>query len=222
MVPWRRGPLLRWSEAALTTLEELEPYAGVPVWARVIGEGEVVLDWDDGLPPPAQLPINTTTLRTRRGWHLWFRCTAPLRKGRVALFGRPVDVCPAGTLERVAGEGYEFTSWVDPVPLPALVEAALMPEERGGMLGPGGAGRTVRHQAAYIRACLDNAYTAVSTAPEGRRNSTLYIEAVKLAKVGASWEKTLGTLTRAALRAGLEREEAERTIMSGYAAPPLN
>jgi hypothetical protein len=80
----------------------------------------------------------------------------------------------------------------------------------------------VHHPAEYGAAALRAEELEVSTAPVGRRNTTLYHAARSLGRLVAAGilgrDEVTATLTVAARAAGLGRAETARTIRSGLTA----
>ena len=136
-----------------------------------------------GRPPQ---PCRIAHLRTERcspmtcQTHELTRLPSPSSDLILRKLGRlNASVCPAGTLERVAGEGFEFTAWIDPVPFPleATLIDALIAVRGGACPGASEAERSetprVRYPRAYFRAALSNAAKRVRETPEGSRHRVL-------------------------------------------------
>lgn len=134
-----KKPLITWRAPRAASHETTSPtfapgarqWRGrAPLWARVIPEGAVVLDLDDGRGPPADWPA-TAELWTPRGVHLWYGSALRFTKRAVMIGGRRVDVCPAGTLEIVSGPGRWFVN-VAIAELPGWLGDALGHHRTGG------------------------------------------------------------------------------------------
>jgi hypothetical protein len=81
---------------------------------------------------------------------------------------------------------------------------------------------TPGRRAAYLNRAITASVEAVSTAPQGRRNATLYGAAVALGQLVAGGAldpaATEDLLVNAAVQTGQSESAARRTIMSGFRA----
>lgn len=172
----------------------------------------------------------TVTVKTARGWHLWFRHPGGRRPNRARIGGvgldvrgdggfaiAPPSVHPSGftySWERSPWE-HEDGMW-PPAPMPpALVDLiwpARVSEARPKLLrSPAGGDR-------YVRAALEQEVAAVSSAPEGARNDQLNRSAFAIARFVKNGQlpavAVADAFVNAARRAGLPEREAERTVES--------
>lgn len=231
-----KKPLVAWRSAPLG--EPISPRVRrlAVMWARIIPEGEVVLDLDDGRDPPGDWP-GTAELWTPRGVHLWYRTALQMTKSIRMVDGRKVDICPSGTLEIVAGPGRHFVQ-APIAELPDWLGEALAPkrQERRALaawadqqrrVGGGSHVSAARMRRAedidldtkigdvsrpqggnrYVRAAMDNLFWLVATAPEGRRTIMLNQAAYRCGELGVPFDKAEGMLTRAAIRCGLDTDD---------------
>lgn len=227
-----KRPIIRWKDEPMPP-GRISAYADVAeMWARVIPQGVVVLDLDDGQPPPSDWP-STRTWKTPRGYHLAFESWASFSKRPVQVDGRKVDVMPAGTLQVLLGPGRELVWNWPPVPLPDELEEALTgrpaappSEAQGGWDFPYGAPARawhcppgVRDEEAYKRKVAINLPSRMRKTAPGNRNATLNRTAFEMALLGPSASAAAWALLRKeALRTGLGSEEVDKTIASARAA----
>lgn len=203
------------------------------------GGGLVVLDLD-GPTAPAQLadlerelgPLSATlTVVTRRGRHLYFavapEARVPCSAGKLAA-GIDVRADRGYVLvppSRHADGSYRRHDGTAPAVLPvawlARLTGADRPPRPARVATPTpnpGRGR----ERAYALAALDSEAQRVTHAPEGTRNATLNEGAFALGQLVAAGALDRGesgsALLVAALAAGLDEREAERTIRSGLDA----
>lgn len=167
-------------------------------------------------------PVITPTVRTGKGYHLWFTLDRPVgNRAKVADVGLDVRGLGGYVLAppSVHPDGHAY-EWVipprdlwPPTPMPRELAELIWPprpkpKPRSLLRPPGRAARA-----------LEAAVERVRSAPEGTRNDTLNRAAYSLARFVRSGElsaREVGeALLAAALGAGLPQAEAERTIISG-------
>ncbi|HXF37409.1 MAG TPA: bifunctional DNA primase/polymerase [Actinomycetota bacterium] len=214
-----------------------DPYnIGVPCGVPVYVDEEhtaplLVVDVDDDaarLRVEAEVgwPIQTPTVRTAKGFHLWFTHEEAVGN-RAKVQGVGLDVRGLGGYVLAppslhpSGAAYEWVVspadlWPPP-PLPERLRDLIWPpRERPPrtLLLPRRGGRS-----RYAEAALRREAEAVAAAPQGTRNDTLNKAAYALARFVRTGELSATevgeALLRAAVAAGLPEREAERTILSG-------
>ena len=180
------------------------------------------------------VPWHTYSVNTAsRGIHLYY--AAPERQGAAPLrntagqLGWLIDsrahggyvVAPPTTVD---GNPYTIASDAVLAPLPHWLTSTLTPAPlppQRPVTVPLNLDTEPR-RAAYLRDAIDRSVRAVTTAPAGQRNRSLYGAAVSLGQLvaGAALpaEHVTATLQAAAQQAGLTPAEAARTITSGLKA----
>lgn len=194
---------------------------GVPTGAAS-GIAVVDVDVKDDAPGMAwledhpELPQTRTHATRSGGWHLVFRHVAGIRNsaGRIA---PGVDVRgDGGYVIYPPSPGYAVADEADAAEMPDWLASACLPSPK-----PATPYRTTRDiiPDRYAEAALAGECEAVARAPEGTRNHTLNVAAVKLGSLVASGALSRSTveseLTAAARAAGLTPLETEKTIKSG-------
>ncbi|RBQ18369.1 DNA primase [Spongiactinospora rosea] len=178
------------------------------------------------------LPLETFTVRTRRGGtHLYFTAPPGARLGNTAgRLGWLIDtrasggyvVAPGSHVELPDGTGhYEVLHDTAPAPLPRFLfqhlQPAAVPATRPVRLTlPSGRRRS------YLHAAIVRELERVTTAPEGQRNSSLYLAAIALGQLvagGALDHHEVSTLLeQAGGDVGLSPAETRTTVASGLRA----
>jgi hypothetical protein len=178
-------------------------------------------------------PDVTYTVATGRGGtHLYYRHPhggTPLRNttgGTAGSLGWLVDTRAGGGYvvaagSTVAGNPYTVAFDTDPVPLPAWLAERLTPKPlppQQPVTVTLGAGR----RAAYLDAAISRSLAAITDAPAGTLNRTLYGASVALGQLVAGGALAANDaealLLRAAVEAGHPIGSATRTIRSGFRA----
>jgi Bifunctional DNA primase/polymerase, N-terminal len=194
----------------------------------------VVVDVDD--PEARELlertcgwPL-TPTVRTSKGWHLWFTHDRPTNRAKVG--GVSLDVRGAGGYVvappsvHPSGHVYSWNigiSWHEddrtgmwpPAPLPIELAELLWPArpavDGDGALAP-------IHTRKYVEIALEREVAAVSSTTEGARNDQLNRSAFALARFVREGQLPAASyvehLMVAALRTGLPEPEIRRTLAS--------
>lgn len=180
------------------------------LWARIIPEGEVVFDFDDGLGPSDDWP-DTRTLVTPRGYHLHYRSTWLFKRKPVYVDNRRVDVLPSGTLEFIGGPGRHLVN----TPIADLPVGCWV---CGSVGGDGELGRSPHNDPAYLKAVRQGSYKELAEAPVGTRNNTLNRVSFRLSAVGDVRYHAHRVLWHAARKCGLSVCEFEHTFNSGWIA----
>lgn len=174
------------------------------------------------------LPATMTAETATGGWHLYFRKPADVRvKNRAGI--RPgIDVraqggylvAPPSTID---GKAYRWLNDDKPADCPPWLLELLTEEKKApesAVTPPQALQSTARD--AYSQRALERATSAVFAAPEGGRNDALNGAAYGLARLAAAgrldWHQVAGTMERAALAAGLERDEVRKTLESAHAS----
>ncbi|TDB72451.1 bifunctional DNA primase/polymerase, partial [Actinomadura sp. KC216] len=184
----------------------------------------------------AAMPLETFQVRTRRGGcHLYFTAPDGVRLTNTSDergngLGWKVDtrgdggyvVGPGSFVDLPDGAG-AYTAFHTPAPAPLpgwlaerLRPAPLPPQQ------PVTVALATANRGGYLDKAVTASLAAIATAPQGRRNATLYGAAVALGQLVAGGaldaEDTEQLLTAAAARAGLAEMPARRTIRSGFRA----
>lgn len=244
---------LEWRDAAtidpqtLTGWGKQNPHYNIAV---VTGEpsGIIVIDLDDGPKKDGtrktgsaswqqfckinDLAIETFTVKTGGGYHLYFSHPEGVSIGNRGGFIKDVDV--RGTGGYVIGPGsihpdtkqpYTILHDVEPMEMPqALIDAVLKPKEFAEQPKSPNAPKVKSDtDHPYVQAALNSEALAVATAPAGARNSTLNNAALKLGHyVGSGYlsrYEVEDLLIQAAQQNGFDKSfterEARKTIDSG-------
>jgi hypothetical protein len=215
-----------WQAAPRETAEQAEAWAAAGNIGLRTGSasGVVVVDVDGADTVPAELPPSPT-VRTARGFHVYFAAPNPAPGNRAGLVigGCKVDirgeggqVVYPGSVHPTTGVVYEWVPGRTPHDLP-LAEFPLGPDGGTAVVEPqtpkpsGGGG--------YGRAALEQEVGRVATAAEGQRNHQLNASAFALGQLVAGGvldrAEVEGALSRAATAAGLEPAEIAATLASG-------
>lgn len=167
-----------------------------------------------------RLPRTRTHRTMSGGWHLLFAWPADRHPRNSASKIAPgVDTRGAGGyVVMPPSQGYAIEDHAMPAPAPAwlldLIDPPAPPRAAVTYTPP-----SARIPDRYADAALDGECNAVASTAEGGRNDRLNIAAVKLGSLVAAGALSRSTveaeLLRAALHAGLDRVEAEKTIASG-------
>lgn len=180
------------------------------LWARIIPEGEVIFDFDDGLEPPADW-TDTRTLITPRGYHLHYRSSNQFVRKPVYIDNRRIDVLTSGTLEFVGGPGRHLVNT-------PLSDLPVWLGVSGVVGGSGELGRSPHNDPAYIKSVRQGSYKELAEAPVGTRNNTLNRVSFRLSAVGDTRCHAHRVLRHAAKKCGLSVGEFEHTFSSGWIA----
>ncbi|GAA2735961.1 bifunctional DNA primase/polymerase [Actinocorallia aurantiaca] len=182
------------------------------------------------------MPLETFQVRTRRGgFHLYFTAPNDIRLTNTSDdhgngLGWKIDtraeggyvVGPGSFVDLPDGTGtYEPVHTPDTAPLPAWLaerlQPAPLPPQRPVVVE-----LTAGKRGAYLDVAINASLTAITQAPQGRRNATLYGASVALGQLVAGGSlaaaETEKLLTHAAVSTGQSESEARRTIRSGFRA----
>lgn len=200
---------------------------GVPM-GEAVGLFTVDLDTKRGAPGLEWLAANANRLpRTRThatpsgGRHLLFSWpTGRILKNSVNKLAPGVDIRAAGGYVCAPpSQGYEILDDAMPATAPGWLLDLIDPPAPPPQVAVAYSPPSTRIPDRYAEAALDRECEAVATAPEGARNHTLNVAAVKLGGLvaaGALSEATVRQeLRRAAMHAGLDPRETDLTIQSG-------
>jgi hypothetical protein len=235
VAPWNIGIACGPAGLVVLDLDAARPDDEAPAaWAgRQVSDGYDVLAHlaaEAGQP----MPVDTYTVATPRGRHLYFAARPGVRLANTAgRLGPSIDtragggyVVAAGSMLRTAGivSSYRVGYDVPPAPLPGWIAAALAHHPDPGMAeraAPVAAGRL----GAYAAAALAAEARTVRAAAVGTRNHRLFRAAGNLGElVGAGLlgeEEVLGGLMAAAAGhigvVGFTVAEARRAIGNGLA-----
>lgn len=227
-VQWARFQTERASLGAIETWHCEGHNAGIVTGAI---SGIVVLDCDtpDAVVRAKELgiPESTVSVRTAKGCHVYFNHPGfPVPNKTSLLPGMdvrgdggfvvaPGSVHPSGVLY----EWINDPAWHEIAPLPEWLLDMLcgQPEAEAPSLPPIAAGRTP-----YGQRALESELTILRNTREGSRNDQLNRSAHALAQLAAGGQIETGeaqtALRDAALAIGLEADEIERTLASGWQA----
>jgi hypothetical protein len=176
----------------------------------------------------------TVTVKTAKGWHLYFRHPSTptrngVRRGEAALDVRgdggyvvvPPSIHPSGFEYGWEVSPFTFAGGIwPPATMPDELYALLWPERR--VTATSSPVRTFTTK--YIEVALEREVAAVSSATEGTRNDQLNRSAFALARFvhGGQLEpdRYVAGLTNAALRTGLSESEIRRTLASALNGRP--
>jgi Bifunctional DNA primase/polymerase, N-terminal len=238
VAPRGKTPILRRGMLAASTDEGLvaawwkdKPQANIGINCGASGLLVVDLDGEDAVRAWIDLAAlhggheKTLVARTGAGYHLYFLGKGPSTAGRIA---PKVDTRAAGGYTigppSVHASGAIYR-WLDPTrePVPAADWLlALLERDHHEALGerrelPDGVSFT-----SYGRSAIERITEEMAGTIEGERNSALNALAYRCGRLSAAGqlaeEVARRDLVAAALRAGLEVEEAERTFRSGFTA----
>ena len=224
----RRIPLIKWMhrpQSRVVTVAQLERWSNAAHgWARIIPEGQCVLDVDGPIDGETQGELPTTfTIPSSRGAHLWFTAASmPVYRVGVPIRGWKCDILPAGKLEFVIGEGKGAPDWNVPI---AELPSDLLPSPPGSphtnFRGIGGwvFPAHIKDPEKYAKSVIRNELARLRHTKPGSRNHRLNEAAFRLALLGeyvaqGDWSKLAVT----AEEIGLEREEIMDTLASGWRA----
>ena len=193
---------------------DLDTHGGLPPdWQAELGirDGRDVLaalcEWA-GQPWPCTYSVVTPS----DGWHLYYAAPEGHQiRNSAGKIGPMVDVrCRGGYVvgagSVVDGLAYRVFDDDAPAPLPGWLVQMLAPRPDPPALRPGRCGSVPARLAGLVR--------TVETAPEGRRNDTLYWAACRAAELDGAREEAAGALLAAACSAGLGEAEARKTVTS--------
>lgn len=237
-----KKPALAWKEfqERAASQEELASWDSTDLNVGVVCGAPsdlVVLDLDSpeavAYVEALELPP-TPTVRTGRGFHLYFRRPSGGLRNAVRVGGLKMDVrgdggyvVGAGSVHE-SGATYEWTVSPQDVPFAEFPTALLhqnkskksrakaqstTPEPERVKYVAEGVGR-------FLAEALSKAQTQVADAAEGGRNDTLFRVAANLARhyagASADWPTCHAALEASAMQAGLEPEEIHRTLESAW------
>lgn len=220
-----KKPLRRWAHLQTVAASDEFDSLSAPLWAFPTGQatGIVVLDFDGaaGINTLQQLGLTAHVRTGSGGSHVYVTAEGPVRNMVRILPG--MDVRGEGGLAYVVGasEKGSYEILRDLVPyayaeLPASVRSILQAGTKkigasrapsGWMPGPG-----------YRKALCTHWCDQVLAAGPGERNKTLNAAAWKLGRSGVPVDEVGPALHAAAMAAGLEDQEANDTINSGWSA----
>jgi len=198
--------------------------------------GIVVVDVDsadaDALIQSLHLPA-TPLVKTAKGCHLYFKQPSVALRNRVKMGGHDLDIRSDGGF--VVGPGsihetgvkYEWLISPNDVPF-ATLPAAILELYGEGKSPTVNSDRVDIEVPAehgidrFLMLELREACNEIAKTVEGSRNSTLFVNAVNLAKhvaaAGAEWDTFAALLTTTALAAGLTESEISGTLNSAWSA----
>lgn len=234
LIPVRAGkkiPATQWArfQAQRATLEEISEWQRAGHNAGIVtGEisGVVVLDLDSEAALTAAADRGypeTLAVRTARGRHLYFRHPGIPVRNKVKIFpgadlrGDGGFVIAAGSVHET-GAQYVWLSepaWTEIAPAPEWLMEKLRKRPEIQPQSPDSLTST-----AYGQSALDRELTILRNTQEGSRNDQLNRSAHALAQLAAGGQvdaaETKRALYHAALFIGLEADEIERTLQSGW------
>ncbi|WP_034089472.1 bifunctional DNA primase/polymerase [Streptacidiphilus albus] len=198
------------------------------------GAASALADGQDALALLAEtagqpFPSGTFTVRSGSGGrHLYFAAPAGMRlRNTAGVLGWKIDTrahggCIVGAGSVVNGRSYRVVDDRAPAPLPGWLAERLAPApvpQQGYRVAP----LALRgRNAAYLRAAVNAEVARVAAAPTSRRNTALYLAAVALGQLVTGGElpaaDVTAELTAAAHGVGLQTNEIQRTIASGFRA----
>jgi hypothetical protein len=167
-----------------------------------------------------RLPRTRTHRTMSGGWHFLFKWPADRAPRNSASKIAPgVDTRGAGGyIVMPPSSGYSIEDEAMPADAPRWLLDLIdppAPPKPSSYVPPSG----INAHEKYAAAAMDGECSAVANAPEGTRNDRLNVAAVKLGSLVAVGALSRGPveaeLMRAAMHAGLDRLEAEKTIASG-------
>lgn len=245
VLPGSKKPACRWKGLQSTRLAELEPErvdrylnrwwsTGQHGLAAVTGEisGIVAVDVDDDaarelVERTCGWP-RTVTVKTAKGWHLWFVHPGGERSNGAHRSGVGLDIRGDGGFvvvpPSVHPSGVEYVWERHPfVALGGMWPPASLPDELHELLWParrvdvvGGARPILTTK--YVEIAFSRELEAVRAAPEGSRNDVLNRSVWSVARfIGSGQLRAVEVVERfltAAVLAGLPEREADATIES--------
>lgn len=186
-----------------------------------IDAGKGGLEWLDA--QAEKLPPTRTHRTMNGGRHLFFKWPKGRNlRNRASKWAPGVDIrAEGGYAIMPPSPGYEIVDASMPADAPAWLLDLIDPPAPQPQVAIPYTPPSARIPDRYAEAALDGECKAVASAPEGQRNDTLNVAAVKLGSLvaaGALSESTVrAELRRAALHAGLDPRETDLTIASGLA-----
>ena len=229
---WRSGPFnigIACGPSGLVVVDLDRPKPGTvppPAYRRpgVRDGADVLAMLCEALDQP--FPADTYSVLTgSSGTHLYFAAPADVSlRNTAARLGWLIDTRASGGYVVAAGSvvhrhPYSVIADADPAPLPSwLTERLSVPDTSPRPM----ATVTPARAHAYAAAALRNELERVLSAPQGQRNTTLYIAAKALGQLTGPGLLSSGliedALTLAAQGIGLEPVETSKTIRSGLDA----
>ena len=190
----------------------------------VTGNGIVVIDWDHEEPPPPEYPP-TRTVRTGRGWQLYYSKTVEIRNSASKL-APGVDVRGDGGYVVIppsmhaSGRPYTWANDLPIAPLPQWIVEALVKRPKPSPPPPEPV--PVPAGGKWARKAFEEEIGRVRASSEGTRNATLFRAAAALSEIvngGNLGEfEVRAALQDAAVSVGLSAKEAAGTITSAWKA----
>ena len=234
LIPVRAGekiPATQWArfQTRRATLEEISEWQRAGHNAGIVtGEisGIIVLDLDSevALSEAARRGLpETLTVSTARGRHLYFQHPGFPVRNKVKIFpgadlrGDGGIVVAAGSVHET-GAHYAWATepaWTEIAPAPEWLVEELRNRPETYQQSPAPMSATP-----YGRSALDRELTILRNSQEGSRNDQLNRSAHALGQLAAGGQidaaETKSALHHAALSIGLEADEIERTLESGW------
>lgn len=220
-----KKPLRRWAHLQGVSASDEYDTLSAPLWAFPTGQatGIVVLDFDgaEGLNTLQQLGLDPHVNTGSGGAHVYVTAEGPVRNSVRILPG--MDVRGEGGLAYVVGESskgvYTIVRALIPytyAELPGSVRQILGASARKsiGSRAPSGWMPGPVYRAGLCAHWVDQ----VSKAGPGERNKTLNTAAFMLGRANVPVAEVGPALYEAAMAAGLEDQEANDTINSGWSA----
>lgn len=236
LIPVRTGqkmPAIQWTgyQVQRATLDEIANWQRAGYNAGIVtGEisGIVVLDCDtpEAIAQAKELgtPDRTVSVRTAKGRHFYFRHPGFPVSNRAGLLPG-IDIRGDGGFVVAPGSVHETGVPYEWLNHPAWNEIELPPGWlldmlRGRLENEAQSAASMLTTTAYGQSALDKELTILRNAQEGNRNDQLNRSAYVLSQLAAGGqidtEKVKRALRHAALSIGLEADEIERTLESGW------
>lgn len=217
-----KQPLVKWRDLSTRDPETVagwwDKWPDANIGIDCGKSGLVVVDYD-GVEPPQ---VDTLTVKTGRGWHHYYVNDGSPIGNSASLLGDKIDVRGDGGYVLAppsihpSGAVYEWSQPIPAASFPREYREKLEKKKPEPVLEPA----TVRVSEGWGGKILLSEAAIVRTTGEGKRNAQLFesalrvLSAVKGGHLGR--DEATSELLRAALDAGLEREEAEMTIDSAW------